>query len=570
MKKSILLIGGTGVFGQRLAHHLSGLSDISLTIAGRQKDPIDRLVQALNTQFPAAEIGGLVLDHRKGLADRLNRLAPWLVVDASGPFQTADYHVAEAALNAGAHIVDIADARSYLQGYSTALDALAQKKGLCALAGASSTPALSGAVVSALTHDWQRIDTIDLAITPGGRTEVGRAAIEAVLTYAGKPIPGREEGIPTQLQGWTDGRSLEMAGLGRRRVARVDTVDADRLGEKFQVRSRVAFYAGLESFFEQKGIEALALFRKMGWIGDLAPLVGILKAARQLTRLTTSNRGGMLVRIGGIDADGAYRQSDWSLVGSNGEGPFVPILPAAAAIRKLLSGPLTPGARLADDCLTLAEIEAEMAPYAITTNQQTKSTKHAPFERALGETVFQRMPPALQMLHRADSPPVWHGKADIDRGTSLPARLGAWVIGLPNTGREVPVTVTLDRDSSGKSEKLTRNFAGKRFFSHMRLGPNQEVIEGFGMMRFTLAVTADEEGTKMLVSEWRIAGIPLPRFLLPRSDTREFQDDEGRFNFDVRISLPLFGLLVHYRGWLTPLEPIATAADEHRKTVPTV
>lgn len=553
MKKIVLLIGGTGVFGQRLARHLSNLSEIRLIITGRQQERIDRVLSDLTSHSPAADVSGVVLDHHKGLSERLRQLTPWLVVDASGPFQTADYHVAEAALNAGAHVIDIADARSYLQGYEHALDALARKNDLCALAGASSTPALSGAVVSSLTHDWQRIDTVDLAITPGGRTEVGRAAIEAVLTYAGKPVPGWAEGKPTDVPGWADSQVLDMPGLGRRRVARVETVDADHLSEKFQVRSRVAFYAGLESVFEQRGIEALAAFRKMGWIGDPGRLAGILKAARKLTRLTTSNRGGMLIRVGGIDADGAFCRSDWSLVANKGDGPHVPILPVAAAIRKLLIGPLPPGARLADDCLSLSEIEAEMVPYAITTDRHTESTKDAPFERALGETPFHRMPPALQMLHRADSPPVWQGEANIDRGTSLPARLGAWIIGLPNTGRKVPVTVTLDRDTSGTGEKLTRNFSGKRFFSHMRLGPNNEVVEGFGLMRFTLGVTADEEGTRMPVTEWRIAGISLPRFLLPRSDTREFQDKEGRFNFDVRVSLPHFGLLVHYRGWLVPL-----------------
>jgi hypothetical protein len=40
--------------------------------------------------------------------------------------------------------------------------------------------------------------------------------------------------------------------------------------------------------------------------------------------------------------------------------------------------------------------------------------------------------------------------------------------------------------------------------------------------------------------------------LAPRSDASEFTGPDGRFHFDVRISLPIGGLLVHYRGWLEP------------------
>jgi hypothetical protein len=54
--------------------------------------------------------------------------------------------------------------------------------------------------------------------------------------------------------------------------------------------------------------------------------------------------------------------------------------------------------------------------------------------------------------------------------------------------------------------------------------------------------------------------------LAPRSDTREFVDDLGRFRFDVAIGLPLIGQLAHYRGWL---EPKVTAAQALASADPT-
>ncbi|OYW69094.1 MAG: hypothetical protein B7Z40_00180 [Bosea sp. 12-68-7] len=43
--------------------------------------------------------------------------------------------------------------------------------------------------------------------------------------------------------------------------------------------------------------------------------------------------------------------------------------------------------------------------------------------------------------------------------------------------------------------------------------------------------------------------------LLPRSEAREHTDDQDRFRFDIRLTLPFVGLLTHYRGWLAPETP---------------
>lgn len=56
-------------------------------------------------------------------------------------------------------------------------------------------------------------------------------------------------------------------------------------------------------------------------------------------------------------------------------------------------------------------------------------------------------------------------------------------------------------------------------------------------------------------------GIPLPRFLLPVSNSREYAYD-GMFHFDVALSAPLGGgLIVRYRGKLTPDAERPTLGD---------
>jgi Domain of unknown function (DUF4166) len=47
----------------------------------------------------------------------------------------------------------------------------------------------------------------------------------------------------------------------------------------------------------------------------------------------------------------------------------------------------------------------------------------------------------------------------------------------------------------------------------------------------------------------RAFGVPLPRMLLPRIVASERAEAE-RHLFDVEISLPRVGRVVHYHGWL--------------------
>ncbi len=559
--RRVLLIGATGVFGRRLAAGLANMEGLALVVASRRLDRVQSLATSLEG---VAEVDAVALDHRHDLEPALQRLNPWLVIDASGPFQGAGYRLPLAAIKGGAHVVDLADARDYLMGYTAALDTPAREAGVAALAGASSTPALSAAAVRDLVGGWQRLDGLRMAITPGGRSDVGRAVISAVLSYAGRPVAVWREGRMQTTPGWCGGRCLYMPDLGRRRVAPVETSDADLLANRYAVTSRVEFEAGLESPLEQYGLECLAALRRVSLLGNLDPLSSWLLAARKITRLTTGDRGGMLVEATGLDQQGQLVTRRWSLLAQRGDGLYVPTLPAIAAVRALLQGRVEPGARIAGDALSLVDIEAEMAPHAITTLQDVQVFKHSVFDEALGSQAMGNLPPAVRLFHGLAGMPVWSGSADIETGGGLPGRIIRRLMGMPEAGTRIPVTVSVDRvadEGPHGSETWTRNFGGRRFSSHLETHRIGQVTETFGALSFTLDVTADDASLKLPVSAWRMFGITMPRFLGPRSQAREFEDDQGRFRFDVRLSLPVIGTLIHYRGYL---QPSAAALDSDR------
>jgi hypothetical protein len=53
----------------------------------------------------------------------------------------------------------------------------------------------------------------------------------------------------------------------------------------------------------------------------------------------------------------------------------------------------------------------------------------------------------------------------------------------------------------------------------------------------------------LVLRRWTIFGLPLPMWLCPRSESYE-SAEQGRFNFHVRISHPLTGVIIQYDGWL--------------------
>ncbi len=109
------------------------------------------------------------------------------MADASGPFQTSDYALPRAAIGAGLHYVDLADARAFVGG-SRVLDAEARAANVAVLAGASSTPALSHAVLDTLVAGSRKVIGIEVSIAPGNRAPRGPNTVHAVLSTVGQPI----------------------------------------------------------------------------------------------------------------------------------------------------------------------------------------------------------------------------------------------------------------------------------------------------------------------------------------------------------------------------------------------
>jgi len=145
------------------------------------------------------------------------------------------------------------------------------------------------------------------------------------------------------------------------------------------------------------------------------------------------------------------------------------------------------------------------------------------------------------------------GDCDIVRGRNPLVRALLRSAGFPEEGRNVPVHLTLITTPEGAEwhrdfdEHVTRSF--------MRWSASsQRVTERFGPFTVDMRFGAENRSLLVHIARLRCLGLPVPGFLCPRSETREYMDAAGRFCFDVSAHLPLFGLLIRYRGRVLPVD----------------
>lgn len=553
---TVLLVGAAGTFGRRLAAGLGHEPGVRLILAGRSRGSLERL---------RAKLGGaataIVLDRDRATPSQLRAFGAAVVIDAAGPFQNSRTALIEAAIDAGCHYIDLADGREFVADIRR-FGAAAQRAGIAVLSGASSTPALSHAVLDPLTADWRRIDTLRVFITPGNRAPRGPSAVRAVLSWAGRPVRVFRDGDWTTAPGWGKSRRIDVPGLGPRLAALCATPDLDLLVTRYRPRIAAEFLAGLELPFLHRALEVLTLPVRWSWLPSLLPLARPLRALAALLRPFGGDRGGMLVEAAGRDGKNRPVIARWSLVAEAGAGPYVPTLAALAVARRIRDRRLSfRGAGPCTGILTPEDFASDFARLGIVTAIGVHPLGASLFERALG-CRFDALPPATRALHRPDPVLLLDGVADVDGAETAAGRLLARLFSLPGPVRGAPLRVVIEAMPDG-GESWTRVFPDRAMRSVMA-APDPErgtVEERFGNLRVRLRLDADNAGLTMTPVAARWGPLPLPRRLL-RIVARETARADAHL-YDVRIALPLIGRLVRYRGSLTPAAPAGTELRYH-------
>ncbi|MFA0813569.1 saccharopine dehydrogenase family protein [Microbulbifer epialgicus] len=370
LNKRVLILGGYGNFGARIAQMLNSEPDIQLIIAGRNKGLADRCAEQLGG---LAE--GLRLERDSiNLTAQLKALHLDLLIHCAGPFQNeSDYRVAKACIESRTPYIDISDARRFVCDFHR-LSPAAEAAGIAMVSGASSLPGLSSAALTEIQRELPVIHTVDIAIAPAHRIERGLATVRAGFEFLGHSFPQLQDGHWRESFAGKNLRPVTLAHpVGKRWLCDFDVPDLELCPKYFPSVRNARFATGLEPFMLQAGLSACAQLARLHLPATSTRLA---KLGHKLTPRWPGGtpHGGMIVRAEGENQHGETATRQWQILGLNGDGPWIPAAPAAAMARKFFtSNAPGVGAHACWQLLSLDDILMELNDYSIVTAIETCS-----------------------------------------------------------------------------------------------------------------------------------------------------------------------------------------------------
>lgn len=362
--KRVLIIGGYGNFGSHIARALAPDPNIALLIGGRSQRKAAAFATELNAINPAS---GTALDIDGDIATRLREIAPDVVIHTTGPFQLQDHRVARAAIAAGAHYLDLADAREFVATIGE-LDEDAKAAGVAVIAGASSVPCLTAAFIDRYKPHFARLDRAIYGIAAAQATNRGLGTAAAILSYVGKPFTVLANGKHKRVFGWQGLHAVRYPELGTRLFGYCNIPDIELLPSRYPELNELHFVAGHEVKLLHIGTWLLSWVVRLGLVRSLSPY------AKQLLELSFvfdplgSDKSGFHMFLSGIGQDGTPETIRIFMIARQVHGPYIPCVPAILLARRIASGePIAPGARPCLDLVTIEEIMAAIAHLDIDT-----------------------------------------------------------------------------------------------------------------------------------------------------------------------------------------------------------
>ena len=363
MVKRVLIIGGYGNFGSYIANRLSHNPNIQLIIAGRSYEKAKRLCTSLNPKHDALPFQ---LDITQQVEKALETIKPDIVIHTSGPFQRQNAHVAKACIANGCHYIDLADAREFVSGISS-LNAAAEEKRVLIVSGASSVPCLSSCLLDHYETEFSKLTSAEYAITTAQQTNRGLATTEAVLSYAGSPFTTLIDGNLQTVYGWQDIHRHHFHELGKRFLGNCDIPDLELFQVRYPHLKTQRFYAGLEIPFIHIGLWTLTWFRRVKVLPSLDRFASMLLKISRFFDVFGSDNSAFFMRIGGQDHRGLDKNITFDLTARNGDGPYIPCMPAIILASKLAKGQIDKtGAMPCIGLLTLKEYLEALEPLDIS------------------------------------------------------------------------------------------------------------------------------------------------------------------------------------------------------------
>lgn len=353
--QEIVILGGNGTFGSLISEEL--VNSANVVIAGRDREKGQQFANSIGANY--------VPCNAKDKGSLQNAVSgAFIVINASGPFLPGDYSIPQTCMEENCHYIDIADDREYVKAF-VQLDELAKERRIFSCTGASTTPAVTHALVSELSSQFPHFHSITIYLSAGNKNKPGVSTFESILSYVGTPIRVWNHSQWENFVGWGSTEYIKFPPpVGRRLVQLCNVPDLELFPELFEA-DKVIFKAGVELSIFNLGISVLAQFKRYIPQINLPALAGPLVKISRLLKNFGSSSGGVLVVL----EDRHGNRKSLAFVASQ-NGPHIPSSPAVLLARKILRiGPPALGAFPCVGFVSLDEFRNYLGPFGIELTQ---------------------------------------------------------------------------------------------------------------------------------------------------------------------------------------------------------
>ena len=228
------------------------------------------------------------------------------------------------------------------------------------------------------------------------------------------------------------------------------------------------------------------------------------------------HRGGMFVEVEGADGAAVRHKRSWHLIADGDDGPLIPSMAVEAIVRNAVQGNAPrPGARAALRELELGAYEKLFAARTIYTGiRHDDANDTLPLYARIVGDAWRDVPAKIRHMHDVRETALAEGRARVERGRSVLARLACAIMGFLKTNLDTPVRVQFS--ASNGTETWIRTFGRDSFSSRQFAGRGRSerlLCERFGPLTFAMALATAGERLSLVMRRWSAFGVALPMWL---------------------------------------------------------
>ncbi len=241
MKKRVLILGGQGRIGSRVAQDLIQHTEAEISVTGRSIRTTHQLSN-FNIKF-------LALDLNNQPQLRLAISSADLVIHCAGPFHDRDGNILKCCIEEGVNYIDVSDSRSFTQKVLSDHH-LAQNNGVTAVINTGIFPGISNSLARLGVEKFDTVETIQLHSVVGGSGGAGMGVMRTTFLGLKHPFKVWIEGKWQQVKPYSNREVIDFpAPYGKIGVYWFDLPECYTLAQSFPVKTVMTKFGSFPDFY---------------------------------------------------------------------------------------------------------------------------------------------------------------------------------------------------------------------------------------------------------------------------------------------------------------------------------